>query len=229
MSNRTTFLKIILGIIALEFVRNRYNNLEKLAHQKEWNRSFLLKRQKILLLVSSLVYGIFVSFGILNFLISLTQKITSVYPNTAFLKRNIALLIMLALSYIVSVAIARIVLQLYIREINRFPNFCRKFGLKVWDGAKIIGQTPHKATKAVVKGTKKGFKVFGKVGKKTASLAVKGSKQVADKATKGAKVAGKVGFFGVGLGIGLTSMGIGGVRRLLSKVFKKKNRKSLTE
>ena len=224
MSNRNTFLKIVLWTLALEIVRNRYNNFEKLARQEEWNDSFLLKKQKVLLWVSSLIYGILISFPLLYFFISLTQKITSVYPDTAFLKTNLALLTMIALSYGVSVAIIRFLLHLYIHKINAVPNFCRRIGLKVWDSAKIVGQTPGKVTLAAVEKAKRGMRAVGKAGKKTTSLAIKGSKQVAGKAAKGAKFAGKIGVSGLHLGIGLTSMGISKVGRFLSKVFKKKRR-----
>jgi len=221
MSNRNTFLKIVLWTLALELVRNRYNNFEKLARQKGWDASFLLKKQKTLLWVSSLIYGVLISLPILYFFISLTQKITSVYPDTAFLKTNFALLTMVALSYCVSVAIIRFLLHLYIHKINAVPNFCRKVGLKVWDSAKIVGQTPRKGIEAAVKGTKSGIEAIGKAGKKTARLAIKGSRQVADKTTKSAKLAGKIGVSGLQIGVGLTSIGISKAGRFLSKVFKK--------
>ncbi len=150
MSNRNTFLKIILWVFALEIIRNKYNNLERLAHQEEWDKSTLLKKQKTLLLAASLIYGIFISFVILNFLISLTQKITSVYPDTEFLKSNVALLSTVMLSYIVSVVVMRHGIQLYIKKINGLPAFCRRVGLKVWNSTKIVGQVPRKATEVIV-------------------------------------------------------------------------------
>lgn len=157
--NKENILYFILTILCLEYVRTHYNKLEDRARENGWGKKVLERRRAFLLMSATLVYGVFVALPLLNFLISLTHKITSTYHDTAFLKTNIALIANLILSYAVSIIIVRILLPRYIKAMNGFSNFWKKIGRSAWDGTKVVVKAPSRMAEAtkntIYKGVKK--------------------------------------------------------------------------
>jgi len=165
--NKETILYSIITILCLEHVRRKHNKLEDAARRENWSKDFLQHNQSLLLIRAGIVYAIFFSFLLLNFFISLTGRITSVYSGTAFLRTNIALVIELILSYSVSLIIVKILLRHYIKKLNGLTGFWKKLGRSAWDGTKIVIQTPGRVSMAVkdtvFKGAKIGVKTAGDI------------------------------------------------------------------
>jgi len=157
--NKENILYFILTILCLEYVRTHYNKLEDAARENSWNKKALRKKQASLLTSAVLIYGLFFALIILNFLISLTHKVTTVYPGVVFLKSNIALIVNLLLSYAVAVIIIGILLPRYIKVMNGFANFWKKIGRSAWDGTKVVAKAPGRVAGAakdkIYKGAKK--------------------------------------------------------------------------
>ena len=138
---------IIFGSILLfEKIRKKSNQLEQQAKVEGWSRQELHKRQNRLLILTSFLYGIFLSFGFLYFFISLTEKIVSVYAGASWFKSNLSLMAEIILSYWISVFIFKKLIPFYIKTCN--------------PAAKILA-VPVEAGKFSVDKLAQGFK-FGK-------------------------------------------------------------------
>lgn len=152
--NKENIVYFFLTVLCLEIVRVKYNRLEESKKKPKFKINLIYRKQSLLLLNASLIYGVFLSFIVLNFTISLIGKITSVYPDTSFLKTNMALIINLAVSYMLAVIVVRILLKVYITNMNNLTEFWKRLGRRTWDGAKVVAQVPAK-TKEAVKDTAK--------------------------------------------------------------------------
>jgi len=162
--NKETILYFIITIICLEHVRVKHNKLEDAARKENWTKSLLQYKQNLLVTKAGILYAIFFSLVLIGALSALTDKITSVYSGTGFLKTGTALGIELILSYILSLVVIKLILRSYIRTFNGFTRFWKKLGRSAWDGTKVVTQAPIKAgtamKKTISKSTKLGVKAF---------------------------------------------------------------------
>ena len=213
--NKENILYFILTIVCLEVVRIQYNHIEDEGRKHNWAKDLLKKQKNNLLLRASWGYGVFLCLLLINIPISLTDKITRVYPDTAFLTTNSALIVNLIFTYILSVVLAKILLFQYIKKLNGLTSFWQKLGRSAWDGTKIVAQTPVKAGGFVldkmVKGTKSGVSSVNKFGKKTQKTAVHITKYSINKTNKSMQMGVK----------GLKSIGVV-VKQGLNWVLRKK-------
>jgi len=185
----------IITIISLEAVRVKFNRLEDNARKENWEENELNIQRSVLLKKASMVYGLFLGLLLINIPISLTSKITNVYPGTMFLKSNIALIIVLIGTYWISVKLSRILLYQWIVKLNSMTEFWKKLGRSAWDGTKIIAQAPVKAggvvADKVMQGTKLGIGVVGKAGEEGKKYIVKAGKFSKDKVVQGIDLGGR--------------------------------------
>lgn len=162
--DKETILYFIITILCLEHVRRKHNKLEDAARKENWSKGFLQHKQNLLVIKAGMIYAIFFSLALIGAFSTLTDKITSVYSGTDFLKTGLALGIELILSYILSLMVLKFALRSYIRMFNKFTSFWKKLGRSAWDGTKIVAQAPAKAgtamKKTISKSTRLGVKAF---------------------------------------------------------------------
>ena len=143
--NKESVIYFIVSILLLETVRVKHNKIEKKHEGAKDARDAVASEQKTLLIKAALVYAVFLFWLIFDYFISLSGKITSVYPQTQSLKSNVALFLNGLVSYVLTFLILRFLLELYVKKMNEAFGFWKKLGRSAIDGTVAIVQTPIKA------------------------------------------------------------------------------------
>jgi len=180
--NKENILYAIVTAVLLETVRVKHNLLEDRGRKENWGDDNLQNERKSLINKASLLYGILVALILVNIPISLTDKITNVYPDTMFLKTNMALIIVLVVTYFASVMLTKVLLYQYIKWMNGLIGFWKKLGRSAWDGTKVVAHAPVRAggvvIDRVIRGTKSGIDAAGRAGRYSKDKIIRGAEIV---------------------------------------------------